>query len=78
MVPQRDEDWFLDVYVGMERVQHQLYAFEVETHAAYKYIDEHFYEFEKCQIDKVELFQLPTVSMPAQKDSSMREIFTIK
>lgn len=78
VAPQKDEDWFLDVYIGMERVQHKLYAFEVETHAAYKYIGEHFYEYEKCQIDRVELFRLPPVTIPILKNSAFREIFTLK
>lgn len=78
ILPQGNKTFLKDIDCGMRRVQKELYAFQVETQAAYKFIKEHFFEYEKCQLGDIELFKLPATTIPVQKDSQYREVFSVK
>lgn len=69
---------YIPINVGMRRVQTEQFAFQVELHAANKYISEHYFDYEKCQLGEIEVFRLPLTTTLVQKNSSLREVFTLK
>lgn len=50
-------------------IQKDLFAYQVETHTAYKIISDTFTEHEKCQLQEITAFELPIVTIPVRKNS---------
>lgn len=69
---------FLNVQTGMALVRKGMYAFQVDTGAAYDIISQTYTEAEKCGLAEVELYQLPMQAVPMIKGSPYRDIFAAR
>nr|CAD7261274.1 unnamed protein product [Timema shepardi] len=58
---------------GIERVQHGMFAFQVDKALAYKLISDTFTERDKCGLMEVELFPLPLMSLATVRGSPYKE-----
>ncbi|CAG2057697.1 unnamed protein product [Timema podura] len=58
---------------GIERVQHGMFAFQVDKALAYKLISDIFTERDKCGLMEVELFPLPLMSLATIRGSPYKE-----
>uniref|UniRef100_A0A8W9ARP3 Ionotropic glutamate receptor C-terminal domain-containing protein n=1 Tax=Phlebotomus papatasi TaxID=29031 RepID=A0A8W9ARP3_PHLPP len=60
---------------GVKKIRTGKYAFQLETHTAYKIISDTYTETEKCGLKEVESIKIPRHSIPIVKNSSYRSIF---
>ncbi|GAB0100817.1 Ionotropic glutamate receptor [Sergentomyia squamirostris] len=60
---------------GVKKVKTGRYAYQVESHTAYKIISDTYTESEKCGLKAIESVKLPRISIPIVKNSSYRSIF---
>nr|XP_019531056.2 uncharacterized protein LOC109402795 [Aedes albopictus] len=60
--------------VGMQRVRDELYAFQVESNAAYQLIKRTFTPQDTCKIHELEAVKVAPFSIPVRKGSKYREL----
>lgn len=70
-----EDGWIYDPFAGIERVRTELFAYQVETKAAYKAVARTFSESEKCSLDELELVQLPMTTITLERNSPYKELF---
>lgn len=70
------ENAFVNIEYGVKKIRSGLYSFQVEAHAAYKYISETFTEHEKCGLKELEAFHLPILAVPVRRNFPYRELFS--
>ncbi|XP_059612722.1 uncharacterized protein LOC132259188 [Phlebotomus argentipes] len=61
--------------VGVIKIRTGKFAYQVETHTAYKIISDIYTESEKCGLKEIESISIPRHSLPIVKNSSYRGIF---
>ncbi|CAD7080430.1 unnamed protein product [Hermetia illucens] len=66
---------FMRPEIGIKRMRKQLFAYQVESQAAYQIISDTYSEPEKCGLKELEPFQLPPMSIPMRKDFPYKELF---
>lgn len=73
--PQGDKGWILDAYEGVERLQNEMFAFQVDTKTAYKAIAKTFTASEKCALSEVKSFDLPPFTFYIERNSPYKELY---
>lgn len=68
--------WIYDSFAGIEKLKTELFAFQVDSASAYKAISRTFTEYEKCSLSELQLIKLPMTTMPVERHSGYRELFT--
>lgn len=68
--------WVSDPFAGIERSRTELFAFQVDSPSAYKAIGKTFTEYEKCGLSELQMLNLPMTSIPVERHSGYRELFT--
>lgn len=73
--PEGNDGWMYEVTIGVEKVRTQLYAFQVEIAAAYKFISQTFTDDEKCSLAEISVLKIPKLTGSVARNSPYREIF---
>ncbi|XP_055371854.1 uncharacterized protein LOC129605882 [Condylostylus longicornis] len=71
----KGENAFIRPHEGMESVRKGLFAYQVESQAAYQVVSATYDEHEKCGLKELELFQLPVMAIPVKKKFPYKELF---
>lgn len=74
--PQGTAGWICDPFEGIERIRTELLAFHVDNKAAYKAISQTYSEIEKCSLSEMHFLHLPLTTIPVEKNSPLRELFS--
>ncbi|XP_072938888.1 uncharacterized protein [Epargyreus clarus] len=69
---------YLSVEDGVARLRTGLFAFQVEESSGYDIISKTFEEHEKCGLQQIPAFTLPTVAVPVRKHSGFRDLFAAR
>lgn len=73
--PMGKDGWVYDTVVGMDKVRKQLFAFQVESAAAYKAVTNSFTDDEKCSLTEMHLLKLPRITATVLRNSPYKELF---
>lgn len=73
--PQGAAGWIYNPYEGVDRIRNELFAYQVETKAAYKAIGQTFTESEKCTLSELQLVQLPMTTVTVERNFGYKELF---
>lgn len=73
--PMGNDGWVYDTFVGMQKVRTQLFAFQVESAAAYKAVANTFTDDEKCSLTEIHLLRLPRLTATVLRNSPYKELF---
>jgi glutamate receptor, ionotropic, invertebrate len=71
-------DNFMNTTVGLEKIRKGLFAFNTELGPAYKFIEDTFYEQEKCGLTEIKFIQVAEVCLALQKKSPYKEMLKVK
>lgn len=71
-----EKAWIYDSFAGIERIRTGLYAFQIDSASAYKAISRIFTEYEKCSLSELQMIILPMTTIPVERHSGYRELFT--
>lgn len=73
--PQGNDGWVYDTLMGIDKIRTQLFAFEVETTTAYKFISQTFTDDEKCSLSEITVLKVPRLSGSIARNSPYKELF---
>lgn len=72
--PMGEKGWISDEYIGVEKIRTELFAFMVETPAAYKAIARTYTENEKCSLSEIYIYRLPMHTITVRRNSGYKEL----
>lgn len=72
--PQGDKGWIYDPFVGVEKIRTELFAFQVESAAAYKGISRTYTESEKCSLSEIHVLRLAVTTVTVERNSPYKEL----
>lgn len=75
ILPQGNDGWIYDPFVGVEKIRTQLFAFQVESASAYKAIAETYTEDEKCGLSEIHVLRLAITTVTVERNSPYKELF---
>lgn len=73
--PYGNDGWVYDTVMGVERIRTQLFAFQVETTTAYKFISQTFTDDEKCALSEITVLKVPRLTGSIARNSPYKELF---
>lgn len=74
VLPQGENGWIYDPFVGVERVRTEFFAFQVDSPSAYKAISKTFTESEKCSLSELQMIILPRTTILVERNSGYKEL----
>lgn len=63
---------------GLEKIKYGLFAIHGEINSIYEYVNKNYTEDQKCGLGELDTVQIPQTSIPLQKLSPLRELFTTR
>lgn len=72
--PQGDKGWIYDPFVGVEKIRTELFAFQVESAAAYKAVARTYTESEKCSLSEIHILRLAVTTVTVERNSPYKEL----
>lgn len=78
IAPPKKESNFMNTTHGMSLMRKGMFAFNVEVGMAYKYMEQSFYEHEKCGLVEIRYIDVTYPWMAIQKHSQYKEILKVK
>lgn len=74
VLPQGEKGWINDVFVGIDRVRTDLFAFQGDSVSVYEAIGKTFEESEKCSLSELQMIVLPTPTILVERNSGYKEL----
>lgn len=73
--PNGQDSWIYDTALGVKRVRTQLFAFQLESAIAYKWISQTFTDDEKCSLTEMNTIRPPRLTATVVRNSPYKELF---
>lgn len=73
--PNGRNSWIYDTAMGVNKVRNQLFAFQLESPIAYKWISNTFTDDEKCSLAEIYTFRVPRLTATIVRNSPYKELF---
>lgn len=73
--PMGNDGWIYDPFAGVNKIRTELFAFQVESAAAYKAVARTFTESEKCSLTEIHLLRLAVTTVTVERNSPYKELF---
>lgn len=73
--PMGKAGWIYDPFVGVEKIRTEMFAFQVESPAAYKAVANTYTESEKCSLTEIHLLRLAVTTMTVERNNPYKELF---
>lgn len=73
--PNGRNSWIYDTAWGVKKVRTQLFAFQLESAIAYKWISQTFTDDEKCSLTEMYTMRVPRLTATIVRNSPYKELF---
>lgn len=73
--PNGQDSWIYDTVMGVKKVRTQLFAFQLESAIAYKWISQTFTDDEKCSLTEMYTMRVPRLTATIVRNSPYKELF---
>lgn len=73
--PMGKNGWIYSPFVGVEKIRTELFAFQVESQAAYKAVAQTYTEPEKCSLSEIHLLRMSVTTINVERNSPYKELF---